>query len=181
MSKVLVISSSLNPESRSRLLSQLAFQGLKERTSAEFMDLRDIVLPMCDGDQAYEHPNVPVVQKKIAEASCVLIGIPVYNYAAAASAKNLIELTGRAWEQKVVGFLCAAGGRASYMSVMGLANSLMLDFRCLIIPRFVYAEHLAFEQDKVIDEKIIARVAELCDTALQLSNALQPSKAAAES
>jgi FMN reductase len=37
---------------------------------------------------------------------------------------------------KVVGFLCAAGGKSSYMSVMRLANSLMLDFRCLIIPHF---------------------------------------------
>ncbi len=51
----------------------------------------------------------------------------------------MIELAGSAWEDKIVGFLCAAGGMSSYMSVMAYANSLMLDFRCVIIPRFVYA------------------------------------------
>ena len=173
MSDVLIISCSLNPESRSRLLSQLAFERLNSKSSAEFIDLRDLPLPLCDGDAAYAHPNVPIAQKKIADAACVLLGIPVYNFAASASAKNLIELTGKAWEQKLVGFLCAAGGRSSYMSIMGLANSLMLDFRCLIIPRFVYAEHPAFEADKIVDEKIITRVGELCDTAMDLVNVLK--------
>ena len=46
-------------------------------------------------------------------------------------------MAGRAFTGKPVGFVCAAGGRSSYMAVLGLANSLMLDFRCLIVPRFV--------------------------------------------
>ena len=69
----------------------------------------------------------------------MIVAAPVYNYDVSASAKNMIELTGNAWEDKMVGFLCAAGGMSSYMSVMAYANSLMLDFRCVIIPRFVYA------------------------------------------
>ena len=68
-----------------------------------------------------------------------MIATPIYNYNVSSSAKNLVELTGKAWTDKVVGFLCAAGGRGSYMGCMGLANSLMLDFRSLILPRFVYA------------------------------------------
>ena len=48
-------------------------------------------------------------------------------------------MTGAAWSEKPVGFLCTAGARSSYMSPIGLANSLMFDFRSLIIPRFVYA------------------------------------------
>ena len=35
---------------------------------------------------------------------------------------------------------------SSYMSVMAYANSLMLDFRCVIIPRFVYATGSAFAE-----------------------------------
>ena len=74
----------------------------------------------------------------------IVVATPIYNYDASAAAKNLVELTGRAWQNKVVGFLCAAGGDGSYMSIMALANSLMLDFRCVIVPRFVYATGGAF-------------------------------------
>jgi FMN reductase len=70
----------------------------------------------------------------------------------------MVELTGSAWEDKVVGFLCAAGGMGSYMSVMSFANSLMLDFRCLIIPRFVYATGDSFDGDKLIDTKVAKRI-----------------------
>jgi FMN reductase len=76
----------------------------------------------------------------------------------AAAAKNMVELTGSAWEDKVVGFLCAAGGMGSYMSVMSFANSLMLDFRCLIIPRFVYATGDSFDGDKLTDTKVVKRI-----------------------
>ena len=47
----------------------------------------------------------------VAAARCVLLAAPVYNYDVNAAAKNLVELTGRAWEGKVVGLLLSAGGR----------------------------------------------------------------------
>jgi FMN reductase len=96
-----------------------------------------------------------------------------------AVAKNLIELTGRAWIYKLVGFMCAAGGQASYMSVMNIANSLMLDFRCLVVPRFVYALGDAFGNDRtedmfVADEGILERLQELTDMTVKLSAAVVP-------
>ena len=39
----------------------------------------------------------------------IVLATPVYNYHVSAATKNLIELTGSAWEDKLVGFLCAAG------------------------------------------------------------------------
>ena len=169
MSDYLVISCSLNPESNSRLLCKAVFETVAKKHSAEFIDLRDLKLPICDGSSAYGHPEVAPLAEKIKEARCVLLGIPVYNYAASASAKNLVELTGRAWTDKVVGFLCAAGGRMSYMSVMGLANSLMLDFRCLIIPRFVYAHEDSFDDAGKYDTEIHQRIEELAETAARLT------------
>ncbi len=106
----------------------------------KLIDLREYVLPLCDGEGAYEHPHVTTLSALIEAARVIVVATPIYNYDANATAKNLVELTGSAWENKTVGFLCAAGGASSYMSIMGLANSLMLDFRCLIIPRFVYAK-----------------------------------------
>lgn len=89
---------------------------------------------ICDGNEASDHDAVKDIAQRIQRATTVLLSSPVYNYDVSAAMKNLIELTGAAWEDKIVGFLCAAGGKGSYMSPMGLANSLMLDFHCLVIP-----------------------------------------------
>ncbi len=98
---------------------------------------------------------------------------PVYNYDVSASAKNMIELTGSAWEDKVVGFLCAAGGMSSYMSVMAYANSLMLDFRSVIIPRFVYATGDVFEGENATDRKIVQRIEQVAAELVRFTNALR--------
>src|ERR1700704_424141 len=99
----------------------------------------------------------------IESAGGILIPAPVYNYDVAAATKNMIELTGSVWEDKIVGFLCAAGGHASYMSVMGYANSLMLDFRCVIIPRFAFATSDAFNGEHVSDKQIDERIKQVAD------------------
>jgi len=166
----LVISSSLNPDSKSYLLAREAERQLRAAGhKVEFLDLRKVKLPMCDGGDVYSRPSVVRVTKKISQATCVLLAVPIYNYDCGAAAKNLIELTGSAWSEKTVGFLCAAGGRASYMSVMGLANSLMLDFRCLVIPRFVYADKTAFKSGAIADDTIVRRIEEFVAKAVSLN------------
>ncbi|MDZ4833268.1 MAG: NAD(P)H-dependent oxidoreductase [Candidatus Melainabacteria bacterium] len=165
----LVISTSLNPESKSYLLAREAFQQLSDGGhEVEFLDLRKVKLPLCDGADCYSRPNVAKVRAKIEKATCILVGVPIYNYDCGAAAKNLVELTGRAWADKTVGFLCAAGGRSSYMSVMSFANSLMLDFRCLVIPRFVYADKSAFDANTIADNTLVERVGEFVAKAVTL-------------
>jgi len=158
----LVISSSLNPKSRSRLLARSAYKALEQmEATVKWIDLADYSIPFCDGSSAHENSQVKKLRKKIHDAEGILLAVPIYNYYANAAIKNLIELTGEAWSKKVVGFLCAAGGRGSYMSVMNLANSLMLDFRCFIIPRFVYSTEEAFEKEKISDPEVKDRINEL--------------------
>jgi len=169
MTDILIISCSLNPLSKSRMLARKAFEYLRSRGTVDWLDLNDLSLPMCDGDTVYGDPEVQRVSQKIANAKAVLMAVPVYNYYANAASKNLIELTGQAWQDKVVGFLCAAGGRSSYMAVMSLANSLMLDFRCLIVPRFVYADGSAFSSNEVTDLDVVKRIEELGESTLKLS------------
>ena len=136
----LIVSGSLRTNSRSRALAQYLTDCYQSQgVAARLIDLRSVPLPFCDGEAAYDHQSVVALSKIISEARVVIIATPIYNFDVSAALKNLIELTGESWEDKVVGFLCAAGGSMSYMSVMSLANSLMLDFRCLIIPRIVYA------------------------------------------
>jgi FMN reductase len=167
----LVISSSLRSSSRSRILAEhLREYYESQQVNTAFLDLRAFHLPLCDGESAYSHPDVAKCTEFIAGARVIIAATPVYNFDACASLKNLIELTGDSWEDKVVGFICAAGGSSSYMSVMSLANSLMLDFRCLIIPRFVYATRNDFTEDKAPTDDIKARLVRLGQASLAIKN-----------
>ena len=169
-----IVSSSLNPDSNSRLLAQEAKRIFEQDGQpVTLLDLRDHPLPLCDGDAAYGHPGIQPVARILKAARTIIIATPIYNYDGTAAVKNLIELTGRSWDGKVVGFLCAAGGMSSYMSIMSLANSLMLDFRSIIVPRFVYATGDAFAAGKLIDPEQIRRVTELVRTTARMGGLLQ--------
>lgn len=167
---ILVVSSSLRAESHSRVLAKEAQRLLEQDGHAvSLLDLREHPLPLCDGGSCYSHPGVIRIGETLAKASAVLVATPIYNYDASAAVKNLVELTGSGWEDKVVGFLCAAGGQGSYMSIMSLANSLMLDFRSVIVPRFVYATSEAFGGGRIVDPEVSRRVAELSRAAARLA------------
>ena len=166
----LVFSTSLHPNSRSRVLANAAVQQMQELGQAcELLDLAALdPLPPCNGHDCYGDPLVGQLSGKIAAASGILIATPVYNYDVAASCKNLIELTGSAWNDKVIGLLCAAGGQGSYMAPMSLFNSLMLDFRCLILPKFVFALEGCFKDGQLRDENISGRIDELVKQLVRL-------------
>ena len=170
---VLVVSCSLSATSRSRVLAQTAETALRGLgVTAELVDLREANLPLCDGGDCYSHPAVMPLTRRIDAADAVLVASPVYNYDVNAAAKNLVELTGSAWSEKPVGFLCTAGGRRSYMAPVGLAGSLMLDFRSLIIPRFVYAVKEDFEEHGDVTGPLRERIEQLAGAAVDLARAL---------
>jgi FMN reductase len=57
------------------------------------------------------------------------------------------------------------------MSIMSLANSLMLDFRCLIIPRFVYVTGADFANGQLANASTRQRIRHLAETSLLIRNA----------
>ena len=176
--KTLVVSCSLNPDSNSFALAEHAAAELRAaEAEVDFVDLRDHPLPICDGETC-TNASVAALAGRVESADAVLLAVPIYNYDVNAAAKNLIEHTGSAWEGKVVGFLAAAGGQSSYMSLMSLANSLMLDFRCLIVPRFVYATGADFAGGRVTSAKIAGRIAQLAAETLRLAGALRATRGA---
>lgn len=164
---VAVVSTSLDPDSRSRVLARRAVALLDARGIAvRYVDLRDTGdLPLAGAPGSWDpHPGIEALQAHLSAASHVLLAVPIYNYDASAAAKNLIELAGSALTGKTIGFLCAAGGARSYMAVLGLANSLMLDFRCWIVPRFVYATGTEVEGETIapaIEERIAQLLTEM--------------------
>ena len=109
---LLIISASLNPGSKSRLLADAASTALTARGIAhEDLDLKDLPLPLCDGAAAYGDPNVAKASEIIGRADGIIVASPIYNFDVNAAFKNLVELTGKgAWANKTVAFLNAAGG-----------------------------------------------------------------------
>jgi len=169
----LVISSSLHPESRSRILAKSACEMFADQDQdCHFVDLMEFELPRCDGVDCYSDANVVALSEQIKTAQGILLATPIYNYSISASAKNMIELTGASWTEKVVGFLCAAGGRSSYMSVMGVANSLMLDFHSFILPRFIYTTGDSFQGDQLADVDVRERLESLIGELARVTNCL---------
>ena len=174
MPKYLVVSTSGNPDSNSRRMGRIALEHLqKAKVTCSWLDISELELPLCDADTCYTQPAAQKLSTSIEAADAILVATPVYNYDVSAAAKNMVELTGSSWENKIVGFLCAAGGMSSYMSVMAFANSLMLDFRCVIIPRFVYATGDAFDGDELKDKKVGQRIKELADEVVRFGQALR--------
>ena len=172
--KIAIIATSLNPDSRSRILARVAREALEsDAVEVDWIDLSQFEIPLCDGGSAYGDPVVQDLNRRGEEADAILMAVPIYNFDINAAAKNLIELTGRSWTGKAVGFLCAAGGQGSYMSVMAVANSLMLDFRCVILPRFVFATGDAFHGDQMADPDTEERVKEIAAELARMASALK--------
>ena len=165
----LIISTSLRPGSRSRIMAKSLENSID---NVEFFDLQDNPLPMCDGDECYDLPEVLEFREKVKNADGIIMATPVYNFNVSSGAKNIVELGGSMLYDKIFGFMCAAGGRNGYMSVMSLVNSLMLDFRCYIIPKFVYATKHDFENGKIINSDIKERIKELGTELIRVSKAL---------
>ena len=172
--KIALVSSSLNPGSRSRLMAL----SVKERFEAvegievDFIDLQELDLPLCDGGAAYGDPNAVELNQRLEAADAYVLATPVYNFDSNAALKNLIELGGRKMENKLVGFICAAGGAMSYMSIMATANSLMLDFRTIVLPRFVYAAPSDWEGD-ALKAPVAERLTQFADAFVDLGRKLQ--------
>ena len=173
MKQLIILESSLNPKSKSKVLAQAAKQTLEanhQDLEVKLLNIGDYKLPICDGSTVYSDPNVQKLGKELQSASAILIATPIYNYTINSNLKNAIECTGRdAWSDKVVGFLVAAGGQGSYMAIMGIANSLMLDFRCLIVPRFVYALSQDVENGAVVSDDVRERIKQLTEKTVQLA------------
>lgn len=171
-----IISTSLNPKSNGRILAkEMEKRLVAQNHKVTFIDIQDYNLPICSGKSCDSHKEVQKIMPIIEKADGILFAAPIYNYNVAASSKNFLELTGKAWSQKVVGILAAAGGDMSYLAPMPIITSLMIDYRCYLVPRYVYATGKAFneEQTQVTNEKVHERLDGLAEEFIMLSEALK--------
>lgn len=157
--RVLVVATSLNEGSKSQILASETYERLTRLgVESELIDLRTFDLPFVDGSgRADENPEVQRLKASFKRATHILLAVPVYNGDVSASTRNLLNL-GCNFHEKTVGFLCAAGGEKSYMAVVPLGNSLMFEFCSWIVPRYVYAMPKDFENGRIANKDIEARI-----------------------
>src|SRR5438045_516411 len=97
MPRVLILSTSLNPNSRSGRLAERALAAIQERrpdVPAEVVDLREAgTLPLPGTPGAWgAHEVLDALRAKLREATHVLFAVPIYNFSASGTAKTLVEL-----------------------------------------------------------------------------------------
>jgi FMN reductase len=176
---VLILSTSLNPDSKSLILAQRAHAQLRERNiDSTLVSLRDFPLPFCDGSKEISHdPNALKLRELVQNATHVIFAMPIYTFDVNAAAKNLVELLFNwgcwyedEWDEHVMGktaaFLLTGGADHSRHAVLSFANTLMVECWWWIVPRWVYAMPAFFENGQLKDKRTLERIDRLIDDLL---------------
>ena len=159
MKHTLIIGTSLSETSKSQVLARKLEARMREKDySCERIDLREVDLPFVGRSDAWGSVFAEELGNAVKRSSHIVFATPIYCYDVNAAAKTVIELVGRSFTKKVVGFVCSAGGNSSYMAVMGMANHLMLDFRSVIVPRFLYVTSGDWDEEGNLSESIEERM-----------------------
>ena len=167
-----VISTSLNPDSKSRRLAKACVARLTGAGhTVHYVDLRETPIPLCDGATCWEDANVQAIQEKVQASAGVILAGPIYNWTPAASTKNLIECVGEAFKQKVVAITCAAGGTRGLIAPMVLVQSLMLDYQTYVVPKIVVSDPEGFTENG-LQPGTEKRLGEMCDLTVGLAGKL---------
>ena len=144
--KIAVINSNLAPGGKPALLAATVASMLSGADHAvELIHLGELDLPACDGYLCYQNSATISLTESLASVDAIVLVSPIYNYDLNAAAKNLIELTGSSWKGKAIGLVCSAGALRSYLAPLAFMNSLAIDYRCLVSPRYVYVTRADFE------------------------------------
>lgn len=143
---VLIVSTALRAGSKTRSVADALGAGCEAiGFPATVLDLATTPLPLCDGATCYQDAGVVAATAQVKAARAVVLCFPVYNHQANAAAKNFLEVTNAGWDGKVVGLVANGGTDRSYLAPLSMANSLMVDHRCLVVPRFVFVTPANFE------------------------------------
>ena len=159
----LVISSSLDAQSRSERLAEMYGRALTARgAQARVLSLKDHVLPRFDnGAGIGVDPMYRLLHDAVSAADGLVLASPIYNWGCCAELKRFVEVLGTTppdgslrspFFDKVITFVNAAGLPHSYMAFAPMAVSMMLDFKCVINLYHVYVHNRHWAGDALDDE-----------------------------
>lgn len=158
--KILVVSSSHDPQSRSEKTARRCLELLTGLgAEADFLSLKEYPLPAFGSVRYQDVPAYHALHAAVLAADGLVLASPVYNWSSCAELKKFVEYVGStddalrgAFYDKVVTFVHAAGLPHSYMAGMSLAVPLMLDFKCIINPYSVYVHSRHWREETLLEE-----------------------------
>lgn len=162
MLKIVGIGGSLRADSYSQIALRLAAQRVEALgAEVEILDLREMQLPFCNGEQEYpDYPDVQKLQNAVSRADGLILATPEYHGSISGVLKNALDLM--SFEQlsgKVTGLISVLGGQPNSNAL----NDLRIIMRW--VHGWVIPEQIAIGQawkafspeGKLLDEKLAQR------------------------
>ena len=157
MGKVLIIQGSLNPKSKTAIVTREAEKILDGFDGIEFqtLDLRSFNMEFCDGRKLQEYnSDTQKAYEIVDKAGGLIIGMPVYCYSVSGPLKNFIDITSSAMEGKAAGIFCTTGSSMSYLASADLAKILAYESHVLSIQPVVCSSYEDFSDGRLESQKV---------------------------
>lgn len=162
MKKLLIIQTSLNKDSKTRIIAQEAF-SIADKVSwldVEFLDLKDYQIEFCNWKKIEEYNSDMNKIKEIVElADYYILAYPVYNYSFSWVCKNFIDIFSYYMDSKPCVIIQNSYSIRSFSDwywelakVLGLHNNIKI-----ILP-MVHSFNDDFKLDKIINIKVIEKL-----------------------
>jgi chromate reductase len=173
--RVVAFAGSLRTASHNKKLIRIAAAGARA-AGAEVtdLDLRDLPMPLYDGDIEREHglpPNAKVFKRLLGESHGILISSPEYNSAFSAVLKNAIDWASRteagemplvAFKGKVAGLMAASPGNLGGVRGLAALRLVLSNIGVIVVPTqlAIARANEAFDDDGHLrDERQAASIA----------------------
>lgn len=162
MVKIVGIGGSLRASSYSQIALEIAARRIEAiGAEVEVLDLRQMNLPFCTGEDEYpDYPDVEKLRNAVEAADGLILSTPEYHGSLSGVLKNALDLMGfEQFDNKVAGLISVLGGQPNSNAL----NDLRVILRWVhawVIPEQIAIGQVwkAFSPDgKVLDEKLSQR------------------------
>ena len=174
--KLLVIVGAATPPGRLAAAMAFAAGTVAVKGEAEILNLAETPVEICDGRalDAYGEATRGAVAR-IASASAVLIGAPVYRASFPGVLKNLLDIAPvEALQAKPVGIVAMGGSPHHFLGVDWQLREVLTWFGALVAPTSVYLTGADFKDGRLASETAQQDVAALTATLVTLAQRLDP-------
>ncbi|MEM1223729.1 MAG: NAD(P)H-dependent oxidoreductase, partial [Verrucomicrobiota bacterium] len=153
------------------------------QADCELIDLQDLQLPNFDNRTIYQTSAYEELHQKIDHSDALVFASPVYNWGCFAELKKMVEAIGStppdksvrgAFFDKVITFVNSAGLPHSYMAYTSLANSMMLDFKCIVSPYNLYVHNEQWDANGALVQAAQDRLNKSMKVLVELATLLKP-------
>src|SRR5437660_1792376 len=164
--KLLVIVGAATPPGRLAAAMAFAAETLGDKGTTETLNLAETPVEICDGRGLDGYGDVTRgAVARMAAASAVLIGAPVYRASFPGVLKNLLDIAPvEALQAKPVGIVAMGGSPHHFLAVDGHLRLVLCWFGALVAPTAVYLTGGDFKEGQLSSEAARKDLAALCQT-----------------